>query len=56
MPLSRTKRFLKVAQILGATAALVALWAPPATTQQGASSDVNWPSYGSDSDRRQQFL
>ena len=38
MSLSRTKRFLKVAQILGATAAMLALWATPATTQQGASN------------------
>ncbi len=51
MSLSRTKRFLKIAQILGATAAILALWATPATTQQGASngsSDANWGSYGGD--------
>src|SRR5262245_18161013 len=45
---STTKRSLKVAQILAATAALVALLAPPATTQQGAAPNVNWTSYGSD--------
>ncbi len=47
MSLARTKRFLKVAQILGATVALLALWTTPATTQQGAS-DQNWPAYGND--------
>ena len=47
MSLSTTKRFLKVAQILAAAAALLALFALPATTQQGASN-TNWPSYGSD--------
>ena len=36
MSLSRTKPFLKVAQTLGATAALLALLTPRATTQQGA--------------------
>lgn len=45
MSMSRIKRFLKVAQVAGATAALLALWAPPATTQQGPPS-VNWVSYG----------
>src|SRR5436190_1611925 len=47
MSLSRTKRFLKVAQTLGASAALLALIAPRATTQQGASN-TNWRSYGGD--------
>ncbi|HYV62494.1 MAG TPA: PQQ-binding-like beta-propeller repeat protein, partial [Bryobacteraceae bacterium] len=47
MSLARTKRFFKVAQTLGATAALLALVAPPATTQQGAASG-NWRSYGGD--------
>ena len=36
MSLSRIKRFLKIAQTLGAAAALLALLAPRATTQQGA--------------------
>ena len=35
MSLSRMKRFLKVAQTLGATAALLALIARCATTEQG---------------------
>jgi quinoprotein glucose dehydrogenase len=51
MSLSRLKRFLKIAQTLGATAALLALIAPRATTQQGAnngSSGGNWRSYGGD--------
>jgi quinoprotein glucose dehydrogenase len=51
MTLSRIKRFLKVAQSLGATAALLALVAPLATTQQGASNASNggnWRSYGGD--------
>ena len=46
---SRTKRFLKIAQTLGAAAALLALVEQPATTQQGAatgSNDGNWRSYG----------
>ncbi|MBZ5634074.1 MAG: PQQ-binding-like beta-propeller repeat protein [Acidobacteriia bacterium] len=47
MSLSRTKRALKVAQILAATSALLALLALPATTQQ-STSNTNWPSYGSD--------
>jgi len=47
MSLSTMKRFLKVAQTLGATAALLALVAPRATTQQGASNQ-NWRSYGGD--------
>src|SRR6266403_1072599 len=55
MSLPRFKRFLKIAQTLGATAALLALVAPRATTQQGASnssnggsSGGNWRSYGGD--------
>jgi quinoprotein glucose dehydrogenase len=48
MTLSRIQRFFRVAQIVGATAALLALFAPRATTQQGAPSNTNWPSYGSD--------
>ena len=51
MSLSTMKRFLKVAQTLGATAALLALVAPRATTQQGASNSStggNWRSYGGD--------
>src|SRR5579862_946722 len=48
MLLSRIKRFLKIAQALGAAAALLALVAPRAITQQGSSSNANWPSYGSD--------
>ena len=47
----RIHRFFKVTQILAAAAALVALFALPATTQQGAPngpSSTNWPSYGSD--------
>jgi quinoprotein glucose dehydrogenase len=47
MSLSTIKRAFKVAQILAAAAALLALFALPATTQQGASN-TNWPSYGSD--------
>src|SRR6185436_4972592 len=47
MSLSRIKQFLKVAQMLGAVAALAAPLALPAITQQGASN-VNWSSYGSD--------
>jgi len=35
MSLSRAKQFLKVAQTLGAAAALLALVAPRATTEQG---------------------
>jgi quinoprotein glucose dehydrogenase len=45
MTLSRIKSFLKAAPILCATAALLALWAPRATTQQGPP-DVNWRTYG----------
>jgi quinoprotein glucose dehydrogenase len=48
MTSSRTKRFLKTAQILAATSALLALFATIAPTQQTAPSNVNWPSYGSD--------
>src|SRR5579862_2594175 len=48
MLLSRIKRFLKIAQALGAAAALLALVAPRAITQQGAATNANWPSYGSD--------
>ena len=51
MSLSTMKRFLKVAQTLGAAAALLALVAPRATTQQGAtngSTGANWRSYGGD--------
>src|SRR5438067_12745198 len=50
MSLSTTKRTLKVAHVLGATAAILALFAPTATTQQGSAnpSNVNWTSYGSD--------
>jgi quinoprotein glucose dehydrogenase len=40
-------RFLKVLQILGATAALLALFVWPATTQQGPPN-VNWRTYGGD--------
>jgi quinoprotein glucose dehydrogenase len=47
MSLSRTKGFLKIAQILVATGAIVALLAPPAATQQGGTNG-NWPSYGGD--------
>src|SRR6476661_1090272 len=47
MTLSRIQRYSKLAQILGATAALLALFATRATTQQGAPN-TNWPSYGSD--------
>jgi quinoprotein glucose dehydrogenase len=47
MSLSTTKRVFKVAQILASAAALLALFALPATTQQGASN-TNWPSYGGD--------
>ena len=47
MSVSRTQRFFKIAQTLGASAALLALVAPPATTQQGASN-TSWPSYGGD--------
>jgi len=51
MLLSRTKRFLKIVQTLGAAAALLALVAPRGTTQQGASNSsngANWRSYGGD--------
>ena len=48
MSVSRVKRFLKIAQALGAAAALLALVAPRASTQQGSSTNTNWPSYGSD--------
>src|ERR1700730_10978727 len=48
MLLSRITRFLKIAQALGVAAALLALVAPRAITQQGSSSNANWPSYGSD--------
>src|SRR6478752_2899972 len=51
MSLSTMKRFLKVAQTLGATAALLALVAPRGTTQQGetnGSNGGNWRSYGGD--------
>jgi len=51
MSVSRTRRFLKTAQTLGAAAALLALVEQPATTQQGAtngSSGGNWRSYGGD--------
>jgi quinoprotein glucose dehydrogenase len=48
MSLSRIKRSLKIAQALGAVAAMLALVAPRAITQQGSSSSTNWPSYGSD--------
>ena len=50
MLLSRTKQFLKVAQTLCASAALLALVAPRATTQQAnnGSSGGNWRSYGGD--------
>jgi len=41
MSLSRIKRFLKVAQIMAAGAALLVLVAPKATTQQVAPN-VNW--------------
>jgi quinoprotein glucose dehydrogenase len=47
MSLSKTKRAFKAAHILAATSALLALFALPATTQQGASN-TNWPSYGGD--------
>jgi len=47
MSVSRTQRFFKIAQTLGASAALLALVAPRATTQQGASYE-NWRSYGGD--------
>lgn len=42
----RAKRFFGIAQTLGATAALLALWAPRATTQQGAAPNQNWRTYG----------
>lgn len=51
MSQSRAKRFLKVAQSLGATAALLALLAPRATTQQAAPNSSNggdWRTYGGD--------
>src|SRR5437016_13514566 len=47
MTVPRMKRFFRVAQPLGAMAALLALVAPPATTQQGASNG-NWRTYGGD--------
>jgi quinoprotein glucose dehydrogenase len=47
MGLSRTNQFVKVAPILGGSIAFLALWAPPAMTQQGAA-DQNWRSYGGD--------
>ena len=48
MLLCRIKRFLKIAQALAAAGALLALVAPRGITQQGSSSNTNWPSYGSD--------
>ncbi len=53
MSLSGMKRFLKFTPTVGAIAALLALVAPPAKTQQGASpvpgtSGGNWRSYGGD--------
>jgi quinoprotein glucose dehydrogenase len=44
---SKTKLALKVAQLLAASGSVLALLAPPATTQQ-ATSNANWPSYGGD--------
>ena len=49
MSISRTKRSLKVVQILAAAAALLALFVAPATTQQQQNpSNANWQHYGSD--------
>lgn len=47
MPPFRRTPLLKAVQILASTAALLALFALPATTQQGASNG-NWPAYGAD--------
>ncbi len=41
-------RLLQGFQVAGATAALLALFVSPATTQQGAAPNANWGSYGSD--------
>ncbi|MEP7353449.1 MAG: PQQ-binding-like beta-propeller repeat protein [Acidobacteriota bacterium] len=48
MSLAKFKKFLKVSQMLGAAAALLALFAPPATTQPSAPTptSANWTSYG----------
>ena len=48
MSLSRANRFLKVVPMLGAAAAFLAFWAPPAKPSK-ARPDENWRSYGSDS-------
>src|SRR5215471_13572427 len=45
MSWTRIKRCLQVVQTLGASAALLALFAPKGTTQQGPPN-VNWKSYG----------
>ncbi len=46
MSQSRTKRIVNVVQTLSVTAALLALVAPRATTQQGTPTNANWRTYG----------
>jgi len=46
MSWSRIKRCLQIVQTLGASAALLALFAPKGTTQQQGPTSANWKSYG----------